>query len=82
VGGEREAIAWMEREKGLSKGLPVRDYRRRSGFEELGLMGSFASAARGLGLERMADAAERLVGKAEALSLDGLLAVWQPAIEN
>ena len=82
VGGEREAIAWLEREKNVSKGLPVRDYRRRSGFEELGFTGSIAGVARNLGLARMADTMERLGGQAEALSLDGLLAVWQPAVEN
>jgi protease IV len=82
VGGEREAIAWLEREKNVSKGLPVRDYRRRSGFEELGFTGSIAGVARNLGLARIADTMERLGGQAEALSLDGLLAVWQPAVEN
>ena len=29
LGGEREAIAWLEREKGVAKDLPVRDWRPR-----------------------------------------------------
>jgi protease IV len=82
VGSEREAIAWLEREKNLAKGLTIRDYRRRSGFEEFGLGGAIASAAAALGLESAARHVERLSEKAEAITLDGLLAVWQPALEN
>jgi protease IV len=82
VGGEREALAWLEREKGVAKDLPIREWRRRSSFEEFGFSGSVAGMARGLGLGRFADTMERVGGQAEALSLDGLLAVWQPALEN
>ena len=28
IGGEPEAIAWLERDKGVAKGLRVRDWRR------------------------------------------------------
>ncbi len=82
VGGEREAIAWLERSRGVAKDLPIRDYRRRSGFEELGLTGSLAGWARWLGLDRAAELADRFARQAEPLSLDGLLALWQPALEN
>jgi protease IV len=82
VGGEREALAWLEREKGIAKDLPIREWRRRSSFEDFGLSGSLAGLARGVGLGRFTDTMERVGGQAEALSLDGLLAVWQPALEN
>jgi protease IV len=82
VGGEREALAWLEREKGVAKDLPIREWRRRTSFEEFGLSGSLAGLARSLGLARFTDTMERVGGQAEALSLDGLLAVWQPALEN
>ncbi len=82
VGGEREAIAWLERERGVAKDLGVRDYRRSSGFEAFGLGGSLAGMARFAGLERVAELADRLARQAEPLSLDGLLALWQPALEN
>jgi protease IV len=82
VGSEREAVAWLEREKNLAKGLPVRDYRRRSAFEDLGLTGMAATAAEALGFEGAARYLERIAQKAEAIALDGLLAVWQPALEN
>ncbi|MFN3483573.1 MAG: signal peptide peptidase SppA [Rhabdaerophilum calidifontis] len=77
LGGEQEAIAWLETEKGLPKGLRVRAYapddslRRLSGFRALlGLLGFEAEAA-GLG------AAARAALGADAL--DGLVSVWHPA---
>ncbi len=82
VGSEREAIAWLERERNIAKGLPVRDYRRRSPFEDLGLTGMAVAAAEMLGFDGAARHLERIALKAEALALDGLLAVWQPALEN
>ncbi len=82
VGSEREAIRWLERDKGLQSNLPIRDYRRRSGFEELGLTGAIVGFAETLGLERAARGLERLATQAEGLALDGLVAVWQPALEN
>ncbi len=82
VGGEREAVAWLENAKGLSKDLPVREWRRRSSFEEFGFSGSIAGVVRSLGLGRFASTIERTGGQAEALSLDGLLALWQPVLEN
>ena len=60
----------------------MRDYRRRSGLEELGLTGSVAGAARWIGLDRLGDTLDRVARQAEPLSLDGLLALWQPALEN
>jgi protease IV len=82
VGSEREAVAWLEREKGVARSLPVREYRKRSGFEELGLTGALAAAAEGFGLDGVARSMERVALRAEAMSLDGLLAVWQPAWDN
>jgi protease IV len=82
VGGEREAIAWLERERGVAKDLPVRDYRRNSSFDGFGLGGTWGDVARWIGLGRAAEMAERVARQAEPLSLDGLLALWQPAVEN
>jgi protease IV len=82
VGSEREAIAWLEKDKNIARNLPVRDYRRLSGFEELGLTGAVVGFAHGLGLGGVARGLERMAAHAEAISLDGLLAVWQPAMEK
>jgi protease-4 len=82
VGGEREAIAWLRQEKGLAADLPIRDYRRRSGFEELGLPGAAARLVEAIGFDGLSETIRRQAARAEALTLDGLLAVWQPALEN
>ncbi|MGH6841874.1 MAG: signal peptide peptidase SppA, partial [Methylocella sp.] len=35
LGGEREAIEWLEQEKNISKGLPVRDWKQERTLERL-----------------------------------------------
>jgi protease IV len=86
VGGEREAVAWLEREKSLPKDMPVRDVRKPSSLQDFGLAGSLASTlastARQAGLEGWARNLERAADKAEAMTLDGMVAIWQPVIEN
>ena len=86
VGGEREAVAWLEREKSIAKDLPVRDVRKPSSLQDFGLAGSLAvtlvETARQAGLEGWARNLERAADKAEAMTLDGMVAIWQPATEN
>jgi protease IV len=82
VGGEREAIAWLEREKNIAKDMPIREWRKRRNFEEFGLLDSTAALLRGLGMDATSTIIERLAGQTERLALDGLLALWQPAVEN
>ena len=43
LGGEREAIAWLEQEKSVPKGLKMRDWKPPRAVERLGL---FSLAAR------------------------------------
>jgi protease-4 len=81
LGTEREAIAWLEREKGVARDLPVRDWKPRSDRD----FSLFAYAARGAELLgwREIGAALREVGTTLAVrQLDGLLAVWHPASEK
>ena len=78
IGGEDEAIAWLEKEKGLAAKLPVVDRRpqRPDGF---GLFG----AASGDQAGRIGAYAEsiltRMFGDSTLtrLRLDGLLSIWQ-----
>ncbi len=63
LGGEDEAIAWLEKEKKLAKDLPVVDADKK---EEFPFMRN--AAAMVFGDTRLAD----------RLSLDGVLALWQP----
>ena len=82
IGGEPEAIAWMEREKSVAKDLKVRDWRRRSESSSYGLW-SFAEAmARGAGLDALAATIARAADQPVGLRLDAPLALWQPAAEK
>jgi protease-4 len=78
VGAERDAIAWLEREKGVAKDLPVRDWRPRTS-SQLNLWTGSADAADLLGFETIAARLRRLASAAEAANLDGLLVLWQPS---
>ena len=78
IGGETEAIRWLE-ERGVEKGLNVVDWKERSGTG-WGL-GSIAGLARYLGGDLMAELTalltrDRTLG---AFRLDGLVSVWQPS---
>ncbi len=77
LGEERDAITYLEKARGVSKSLPVLDWKKESGFGGLGLFGATAAIARALGLAAVAGAIEQTARLAEAQSLDGLLAIWQ-----
>ncbi|MGF1651081.1 MAG: signal peptide peptidase SppA [Hyphomicrobiaceae bacterium] len=76
IGGEEEAVAWMVRERNVPEGLKVVDWKPEEPFSL-----SFAQNTRGwlawiLGSDHpWVTAATKL----DALALDGLLSVWQPA---
>jgi protease-4 len=79
IGGEREAIAWMERERGVAANLPVRDWKPRSDTD----FSLFAWAAVGadlLGFDAVADGLRRASLSVQIGKLDGLLAVWHPSL--
>lgn len=77
IGGEREAIAWLESNKGVAKDLPVRDWKKKSSIERLGLVESSVALARAFGFETLAANLERAAGVSDAAGLDGLVAIWQ-----
>ena len=79
LGGEREAIAWLEQEKTVAKDLPVRDWKKDRSFERLGILGVSAGVLETLGLEALAAPLRRLGALGEARLLDGLVSVWQVA---
>jgi protease-4 len=82
IGGEGEAIAWLEREKGVSKSLPVRDWRRRSESSSFGIWSAGEALARAAGLESLAVLIARAADQPTGLRLDAPLALWQPAGEK
>jgi protease-4 len=82
LGGEREAIAWLEREKGVAKDLPVREWRPRSDSGRFGLWSSAAFVAATMGYDDVAALFGRLASEVEVARLDGLVALWHPALEK
>jgi protease-4 len=85
LGDEKTAIAWLEQEKGIKKDLPVRDYKLTPRFGDLTFLRAAASITLdALGLSSVARQVQQ-AGVTEAvdrLSLDGMLALWQPAATN
>lgn len=77
LGGEREAIAWLEANKKIAKDLPVRDWKKKGSIERLGLVESAAGVARAFGLDALAQTLDQAVAAERRSSLDGLLAIWQ-----
>lgn len=76
IGGEREAIAWLEAEKKIDKDLPVREWRRPSSSSFFGLRSLSAFAADAAGFPDVATALRRAGVHMDGATLDGLLAVW------
>jgi protease-4 len=85
LGDERAAVAWLAKEKNIDPKTPVRDYRLRDRFGDLSFLRPAAIAVlEALGLTAFA---ERLgewgtLQAVERLNLDGLLALWHPAVNN
>jgi protease-4 len=77
IGGERAALRWLSKERGVPAGLKVVQWEPReesSGF--FGLLFDFAGAMLGLPGERIASLLDRA---SASLNLDGLVSVWHPA---
>jgi protease-4 len=81
LGSEREAVAWLEREKGVAKDLPVRDWKPRSSTD-FPLVSWAAFGADLLGFDGAAESLRRAAASIDAAKLDGLLAVWHPGLEK
>jgi protease-4 len=85
LGSERAAIAWLEKEKKIAPGTPVRDFRLRDRFGNLPFLHTAAIVLLdGVGLGSIARRFEELgaVQAMERLNLDGLLALWHPPSGN
>lgn len=77
IGGEREAVEWLEKEKNISKGLPVRDWKQERTLEHLGILDMAARTAEFFGLNRLSIALGHAASAAQERTLDGLLSIWQ-----
>jgi protease-4 len=81
LGGEREAVAWLEREKSVAKDLPVREWKPRT-RRDFDLWTAASLGADLLGFEGLGERLRHLGVSTRAANLDGLLAVWHPALEK
>jgi len=74
LGGEEQAIAWLEAQKNIAKDLPVTDWAVATNLDPSGLGFSMTSGLlRALGLQSLAL-------RADAAKLDGLLVLWHPQL--
>ncbi len=83
LGGEDEAKAWLEREKGVTADLPVRDWKPGGDFW-LGVGSASAigaALAEAVGWRGLASDLRNAPGNSAGV-LDGLLAVWHPSLEK
>ena len=78
LGTERDAIAWMEREKSVARNLPVRDWKP-TGSNDFGLWTAAAALADASGFGGAATALRALGETASGATFGGLMALWRPS---
>lgn len=77
LGGEREAIAWLEKERNVAKGLPVRDWTPEKGLGGLGIFGVSARIADWAGFSGLSQTLDYGQALSDARLSDGLVSIWQ-----
>ena len=85
LGDEKTAVTWLETNKNVTKGLPVRDYKLAPRFGDLTFLRAATSVTLdAIGLSGIARQVEQSgVGQAvDRLSMDGMLALWHPTASN
>jgi protease IV len=85
LGDEKTAVAWLEANKNVKKGLPVRDYKLTPRFGDLTFLRAATSITLdAIGLSGFARRIEQagVTQAVDRLSMDGMLALWQPAASN
>ena len=77
LGGEQEAIAWLEQEKSVPKGLKVRDWKPSGTGERLGLFSLASASASFFHLDGLSHLMAQGEQYAQGRVLDGLVSIWQ-----
>ena len=77
LGGERQAIAWLENTKGVTKGLPVRDWKPKS-ESDFQLWSALGLGADVLGLDSLGAHLRALGDETAGIARGGLLVLWRP----
>jgi protease IV len=85
LGDEKTAVTWLEEQKGVKKGLSVRDYKLEPRFGDLPFLKTAAAVtleALGLGSIAHQIAQTGVAQAVDRVGMDGMLALWQPAASN
>ncbi|WP_426421703.1 signal peptide peptidase SppA [Bradyrhizobium genosp. A] len=85
LGDEKTAVSWLEEQKGVKKGLSVRDYKLEPRFGDLPFLKTAAAVtleALGFGSIAHQIAQTGVVQAVDRVGMDGMLALWQPAGSN
>lgn len=77
IGGEQEAIAWLEQERGIGKSLPVRDWTVKQSLGSLGILGVSARLAEWSGFSELSRTLDYGQSLSDTRLLDGLVSIWQ-----
>ncbi len=77
IGTQEDAVAWLESDKHVAKGLPIRDWKAGRSLERLGLFGAAATVADALGWPMAARSLRQISQAEQAPMLDGLVSLWQ-----
>jgi protease IV len=85
IGGEKAAIDWLAKEKGVDAKLPVRDWPLQPRLTDLSFLHlGTAAILDAVGLNALARHFEEAgtVQAVQRVNLDGLLALWHPSANN
>ncbi|TPQ31943.1 signal peptide peptidase SppA [Bradyrhizobium guangdongense] len=85
LGDEKTAVTWLVEQKGVKKGLPVRDFKLEPRLGDLSFLRTAAAMTlEALGLSAIAHQIEQsgVARAVDRLGMDGMLALWQPAASN
>lgn len=85
IGDEKTAVTWLVENKGVKKGLSVRDYKLQPRFGDLTFLKTAAAVtleALGLGSIAQQIGQTGVVQAVDRFGMDGMLALWQPAASN
>lgn len=77
IGGEQEAIGWLEQERNVGKNLPVRDWTQPQTLGTLGILGFSAHLAEWAGFPDISRTLNYGQSLSDARLLDGLVSIWQ-----
>ena len=79
LGGEHEAVSWLETEKSLPKNLRIVEYKPAETFRGLAGLSAMKAVADLLGMQVQPEIAETVRQVLGPNALDGLVSLWHPS---